>query len=104
MAEEKQGIMAQLLNTAQSFAPLLAQRYNYGSDPASADDILNERIRLNRVNGSGPVNPALAQNMPMTTEDRLFGKNNIVSDVAAKTGIIGLIVIIAVIWWFVRKH
>ena len=104
MAEEKQGILSTLLNTAAAYAPTLTQRYDYGADQPSAQDILEERIRLNRVNGSGPVNPALARNQPLTTEERLFGKNNIVANVAGSCGIVGLIVIGAVIWCFVRRH
>ena len=99
-----EGVLSQLLNTAQEFAPVLAAKYGYGADKTNDRDILDERIRLNRINGSGPVNPVLAANQPMSIEERLFGQGNILAtSVKAGGGIIGIAVIALVVWFIVRR-
>lgn len=60
-----------LFDIGQRLASPLAERLMGESD--SNRNALNESIEYNRLNGSGPVNPALAERAPQTYSEFLFG-------------------------------
>ena len=60
-----------LFQSAQQLVTPLANRLMDEND--ATRNALNESIEYNRLNGSGPVDPALAERSPQTYREFLFG-------------------------------
>ena len=104
---------AQLLNGLVTLATPFVQQFAYGKDKAAEIALQKERNNFNALNGSGAVNPKLAEKQsPQSLMDFLFGSpTSRAGTAAAASGLamgglvrLGVLVGLAVgAIWFLRK-
>lgn len=93
-----------LFDIGQRLASPLAERLM--GEPDSNRNALNESIEYNRLNGSGPNNPEMAERAPQTYNEFLFGNPAGMSAVSVGGVKLGLpmLAIIGVVAWLIFRR
>src|SRR5262245_61651808 len=72
--QEGSDILVSLLNTAKALDVPFAQDFKFGLPQPSPEKVLEERVKVNDLNGSGPNNAELAKQLPQTFESLITGE------------------------------
>lgn len=94
-------------SVADKFAAPLANAYVVGANGngGSENGMIQERLRYNALNGSGPVDPAAAQNSPASLWEFLTGqRNSAQAPIPGFSGPIVLIGVALVAWLLLRRR
>lgn len=92
-------VLTGMLNALSSFATPFANTLAYGKETASDIALTEERIRLGKLNGSGPTDPNAARRAAGSLYDFMFGNpGNASAGIAASQGaLVPLMVIVALV-------
>lgn len=93
-------------SVADKFAAPLAQAYVVGQNgvPGSENGMIQERLRFNALNGSGPVDPAAAQNSPASIWEFLTGQRGTTQAPSSGGGGLFLVAIVGLVAFLLLRR